>query len=203
MKKIIVTQRFSYNNKTKEKRDSIDIKLIDLLLKSNIYPIPIPNFFNSLDKKHFIKFLNTINPNGLLLTGGENFGVNKSRDNLEKKLLKYFTENKKPILGICRGAQMIAKFFGVKTIKVKNHVRVEHKSIFASEDKLFPKTINSFHDYGIKQCPKNFIVTILSKDNTIEAFKHKKFKWEGWMWHPEREKIFSMKSLKRIKRIFS
>ena len=49
MKKIIVTQRLSYNNKTKEKRDSIDIKMIDLLLKSNIYPIPIPNFFNSLD----------------------------------------------------------------------------------------------------------------------------------------------------------
>lgn len=203
MKKIIVTQRLSYNNKTKEKRDSIDIKLIELLLKSNIYPIPIPNSLNSLDHKHLIKFLKTINPNGLLLTGGENFGVNKSRDNLEKKLLKYFTKNKKPILGICRGAQMIAKFFGVKTIKVKNHVRVEHKSIFASKDKLFPKTINSFHDYGIKQCPKNFIVTIFSKDRTIEAFKHKKFKWEGWMWHPERDKIISIKSLKRVKNIFS
>ncbi len=203
MKKIIVTQRLSYNNKTKEKRDSIDIKMIDLLLKSNIYPIPIPNFFNSLDNKYLKKFLKTLNPNGLLLTGGENFGVNRSRDNLEKKLLKYFTKNKKPILGICRGAQMLAKFFRVKTIKVKNHVRVKHKSIFASKDKLFPKIINSFHDYGIKQCPKNFIVTILSKDNTIEAFKHKKFKWEGWMWHPEREKIFSTESLKRIKRIFS
>ena len=89
MKKIIVTQRLSYNNKTKEKRDSIDIKLIELLLKSNIYPIPIPNSLNSLDHKHLIKFLKTINPNGLLLTGGENFGVNKSRDNLRKKLVRY------------------------------------------------------------------------------------------------------------------
>ena len=98
---------------------------------------------------------------------------------------------------------MIAKFFGVNLVKVKKHVGVNHKTIIATQDKLFPKVINSFHEYGIKRCPKNFITTVLHKDNTIEAFKHKKFKWEGWMWHPEREKTFSTESLKRIKKIFS
>tara|TARA_E500000178_G_C16998657_1_gene744516 strand:+ start:997 stop:1608 length:612 start_codon:yes stop_codon:yes gene_type:complete len=203
MKKIIITQRLSINDKTREKRDSIDIKLINLLLKVDLYPVPIPNLFHLLEKKRFNKFMNTINPCGVILTGGENFGVNKSRDKLEKKLLEHFTSRRKPILGICRGAQMLAKFFGIKLIKVKNHVRVYHKTILASKDKLFPKSINSFHNYGINKCPENFITTVLNQDNTIEAFKHKKFKWEGWMWHPERDKIFSPQSLKRIQKIFS
>ena len=203
MKKIIITQRLSINKKTKEKRDSIDVKFIDLLLKVNLYPIPVPNLFHSLDYQTFNKFLKTINPSGLILTGGENYGINKPRDKLENRLLKYFTTNKKPILGICRGAQMIAKFFGTNIVKVKNHVRVKHKTILVTQDKFFPKFINSFHDYGIKKCPENFISTAKSEDKTVEAFKHKRFKWEGWMWHPERDKIFSNKSLKRIKKIFS
>tara|TARA_X000000950_G_C13768548_1_gene599937 strand:+ start:128 stop:739 length:612 start_codon:yes stop_codon:yes gene_type:complete len=203
MKQIIITQRLSINDKIKEKRDSIDIKLINLLLKVHLHPVPIPNLFCTLKKKHFNNFVKKINPSGLILTGGENFGVNKPRDKLEKKLLQHFSLKRKPILGICRGAQMIAKFFGVNLVKVKKHVGVNHKTIIATQDKLFPKVINSFHEYGIKRCPKNFITTVLHKDNTIEAFKHKKFKWEGWMWHPEREKTFSTESLKRIKKIFS
>ena len=49
MKKIIITQRLSINDKTKEKRDSIDIQLFDLLLKVHLYPVPIPNLFYKLN----------------------------------------------------------------------------------------------------------------------------------------------------------
>lgn len=202
MKKIIVSQRLSFNYKTKEKRDSVDIKLINLLLKANFFPVPIPNLFSSLENKSLAEFIEKINAKGLILTGGENLGKYKIRDELEIKLLKYFTKQKKPILGICRGAQMIAKFFGSKIKKVNNHVRVKHKTIIVSKDNLFPKKVNSYHDYGIDKCPSNFITTVLAKDNSIEAFKHKKFRWEGWMWHPERDKTFSKSSLNRIKYIF-
>ena len=53
MKQIIITQRLSINDKIKEKRDSIDIKLINLLLKVHLHPVPIPNLFCTLKKKAF------------------------------------------------------------------------------------------------------------------------------------------------------
>ena len=33
--------------------------------------------------------------------------------------------------------------------------------------------------------------------------RHKKFNWEGWMWHPEREKKFNSNSKKRLFKIFN
>ena len=30
-----------------------------------------------------------------------------------------------------------------------------------------------------------------SEDGNIEAMIHKELPWEGWMWHPEREEIFT------------
>ena len=89
-----------------------------------------------------------------------------------------------------------------KLYKISGHVRTRHKCKFLTKDKLFPKSINSYHNFSIKNCPKHFYVTIKSEDSSIEAIKHKKFNWEGWMWHPEREKKFNTFSKKRIIKIF-
>ena len=39
-------------------------------------------------------------------------------------------------------------------------------------------------------------------DKSIEAIRHKKYNWEGWMWHPERDKKFNLKLVRRAKKIF-
>jgi putative glutamine amidotransferase len=49
---------------------------------------------------------------------------------------------------------------------------------------------------------KNFEVIAYSNDNQIEAIKHKKYNWLGWMWHPERDKVFNKKLLKIAKDFF-
>ena len=49
---------------------------------------------------------------------------------------------------------------------------------------------------------KNYKILYFAEDNSIEAIVHKKFKWEGWMWHPEREKNYHKQDLKRLKRLF-
>ena len=202
MKKIIVTQRYFKDLKTGEVRDSIDIRLSEFLLKLNLFPIYIPNSLGSSPYLNLKKLINNLNPHGLLLSGGEDIGKNISRDNLEKNLLKYFIAKKKPILGICRGMQVLSSFFGSQTIKVKNHVRTRHKCKIQTSDKLFPKTIKCYHNYAINKCPKNFFITLMSEDGTIESIKHLKNNWEGWMWHPERDKPF-LKCLKdRTLKIF-
>ena len=52
-----------------------------------------------------------------------------------------------------------------------------HKLINLTKEK-FPKKVNSYHDYSLKSCPKNFFITTKSVDGNIESIKHKKFSWE-------------------------
>ncbi len=202
MKKIIVTQRFYKDKKTGEVRDCADIRLSEFLLRLNLIPIFIPNFLGKMPSFYLKKFIQKTQPHGLILSGGEDLGKNLPRDYLEKNLLNHFTKKKKPILGICRGMQVLSIFFGSKLKKVKNHAKTRHKCELQTSDKLFPKTVNSFHNYAIKKCPKNFLTTSKSSDGTIESIKHLKNKWEGWMWHPEREKPFSKYLQDRVFKIF-
>ena len=81
--------------------------------------ILIPNNTNNL-KKYFDK----INPDGIILTGGNN--VNPScmeekmnlkvylKNYIEKQLLETAINKQVPILGICRGFQFINVFLEVK-----------------------------------------------------------------------------------------
>ena len=62
--------------------------------------------------------------------------------------------------------------------------------------------VNSYHNFSIKTCPKDFNITAKSMDGEIEAIKHKKYALEGWMWHPEREEEYKIQDIKNIKRIF-
>ena len=203
MKKILVTQRMYKDKLTNEYRDTVDINLSKFIIESKLLPIIVPNSLSKYSKKIFNSYLKSVKPDGLLLSGGEDFGINKSRDLIEVKLLKYFIRKKLPIIGICRGMLLLSKFFGAKLGKISGHVRTRHASIILTKDKLFPQKINSYHNFNIKNCPKNFYVTVKSKDNSIEGIRHKKFNWEGWMWHPEREKKFNSNSKKRLFKIFN
>ena len=42
-----------------------------------------------------------------------------------------------------------------------------------------------------------------SDGNTIEAIKHCKLPWEGWMWHPERELSFDKRDIDRLSALFN
>ncbi len=96
---------------------------------------------------------------------------------------------------------MMANVEGVDLIPIENHVNVRHE-LFTEDDNLFPVTVNSFHDYAIITCPDNYKVIATSKNGCIEAISHKLLPWEGWMWHPEREEIFSEIEINRINHLF-
>ena len=75
----------------------------------------------------------------------------------------------------------------------KNHI------VFRNKDKL---VVNSYHNYSLKNCPKNFKVIYKSKDNCIESIRSFDLKKEGWMWHPERYKKFKLSDIKSFKKLF-
>ena len=170
-------------------------------IKVNIVPLSL--------KKKKIEMKNVSFADGLILAGGgdifnyEKTLSNKIRDTYEKKLFDYFFKKNKPILVICRGFQLFANLYKKKLFKVNNHVRKYHqlnlkKSRFIKHSKLI---VNSYHNYGIKELPKNYINIANTKDGSIEIAEHKSKKILCLMFHPER-KMKSDKLLVEAIRVF-
>ena len=207
MKKIAITQRLISNQSYFEIREALDIKWGKLLKKSNIIPIILPIEFG------YKKYFESIKIDGIILTGGNdtnemnNNNLSLKRDIFEKKLIKYAIKNHIPILGVCRGMQIIAEYFGASFKKVKGQISIRHglrinkKSRYLKELKKI-STVNSFHNYAIDILPKNLMVSATNQDGIIKSIEHKKYKIFGQMWHTERENNFKNNQINLIKKIF-
>jgi N5-(cytidine 5'-diphosphoramidyl)-L-glutamine hydrolase len=194
-KKIGITLRIEHIQKYDEKRDAISHDWAKILSISNVFPILIPN--NLKNTKYFLK---TMNLDGIILSGGDNKGDDLERDNTEKEIIEFAIKAKIPLLGVCRGMQVLNDFFGgsLSISNDFNHVAKHHEieliGIFSQ--KLFNSKkieVNSFHNNLIKKDNlgndlQEFAVS--EKDNTVEGFYHKNLPIMGVMWHPEREQSY-------------
>jgi N5-(cytidine 5'-diphosphoramidyl)-L-glutamine hydrolase len=195
--KIAITQRIDFIESYNEYRNSLDIKLIDMLSYINFMSFIIPN---GLNLKDLIIWLNQVKPDGILLSGGNNIGEFAIRDNVEIGVYQWAVEKGKPIFGICRGMQFINYINGGKLKQVENHVSIKHDIYTLPESSIIKR--HSFHQLALCKCPKDFIVTHLSPDDIIEGIEHKEHKIKGIMWHPEREHTFEEYDLKLIQAFY-
>ena len=200
MKKILITQRLDFFGPHKELRENIDHMLPNFIESLGFCPILMPSTLINLKK-----FIKTVKPDGVILSGGGNPLKNDKRSKNEIILIKYCTKNKIPLLGICRGAQMINLYFGGKLKKVNNHVRKNHRisgTIVNHKSKII---INSYHDYGFTKelLADNLKTLAISSDKIVKCFSHNKHKLFGIMWHPERYKKFQKFDINLIKKIFN
>tara|TARA_Y100001970_G_scaffold291427_1_gene428544 strand:- start:8241 stop:8855 length:615 start_codon:yes stop_codon:yes gene_type:complete len=191
---ILISMRQDYFYNKKELRFCIDTKLINWVLYLGFKPLLVPDIktLNIFIKQDKFKI------KGILLSGGNGIEKKSLRYKIEKKLAEYSKNKKIPLLGICHGLQFINCLEGGSLKKIDKHIRVNHKIVSKFK---YPSKVNSFHEYGVKKLGRNFEIVAYSKDNNIEAIKHKKYNWLGWMWHPEREKKFN-KDLKNIAKSF-
>lgn len=134
----------------------------------------------------------------ILLPGGNDIYEknlsSKNRLAIENRLIKYSIKNKIPLIGICRGMQVINIFFGGKIDKITGHMKKFTK--ISMRHNLFKKKIlkvRCFHNYGIKpkSLSKDLEIYATDKNDNIEMVKHKDYSIRGLMWHPEREKNFN------------
>lgn len=159
---------------------------------------------------------------GLLLSGGGDIhpryyekenqitkakGIDEERDEFEFDLIKQALNNDMPILGICRGIQVMNVYLGGSlTVDLlsggfndhtsqldqilKHSISIEQKSMLYILTGIPEIDVNSFHHQAVERLGKGLMCSALSSDGVIEAAE--------WVikdtmpflmlvqWHPER-----------------
>lgn len=188
MKRIGLTQRVEIITEYNERRDCLDQNWVNLLVNLDYIPVLLPN---CMPEKSFRKYLEAMSLDGVILTGGNDLSCTKSpraakeRDEFETELIKYCCDNDVPILGVCRGMQMLNLFFGGQLQKVNHHVTKNHTVHFYDGRSY---SVNSYHDWGIPEhlLSKELVACGHSEDGLVEYCQHKNKPITGIMWHPER-----------------
>jgi len=192
VKRIAVSQRVEIFPEREEVRDALDQRLVKFIEAAGGLAFPVPNVLSVSDG--LIIWLNQIRPDAVVLGGGNDIGESGDRDLTELALLTYAESWKLPVLGICRGMQMIGHWSGALLKPVSGHVRCRHR--LKGE---ISGVVNSYHKFALAECPNEFKVLAESEDGELEAIRHVYLPWEGWMWHPEREDDFVTRDVERLR----
>ena len=158
---------------------------------------------------------------GIILTGGEDINplqyndtinlkvcgtINFSRDTLERKLFNFALEHKVPLIGVCRGMQMMNVASGGTlygdipseigtTVIHRNNGEVMHEiAIVDTCSFIFPIgtdtfMVNSWHHQGLKDISENLRIIARSFDGLPEAVVMEKSTHPFMIavqFHPER-----------------
>ena len=178
-------------------------------------PVVIPSYDND---KALVSLLDTLD--GIVLSGGADIdpdflgeepldcvSINPRRDRQELTLVRLAVDRQIPVLGICRGIQVLTAALGGKLyqdIKTQHDQPcIEHSQTIArglpSHDVKLVKdsllygffgketlAVNSFHHQAVKEVPAGFRVTASAPDGIIEGMESTTFRpILGVQWHPE------------------
>lgn len=193
---------------------------IDKLLKAGGLPILIPLHTNVKDLWQYLKVIQ-----GLLLPGGADVSPSfymerpsakteppcLKRDKMEITLIREAVKRKMPVLGICRGCQIINVAFGGslhQDIKDCLKTKIEHNQDYhkialwkelSHKVKISPNSklrqiigrshikTNSLHHQAIKKVGRGLSVCAMTYDKVIEAIEKTNFNQFllGVQWHVE------------------
>ena len=133
--------------------------------------------------------LKEINEFSAIIIFGGKMSSNSQSNNIkfEYNFLSKLIKLDKTIIGICLGAQIIAKFFGSKISKSKkNFVEIGYRELNYQNKNFFKgvKKLLQFHNEGINY---NKYMDVLAKGRLfeIDAFKIKSKRIYGFQFHPE------------------
>lgn len=136
------------------------------------------------------------------LFGQENQGsvqIDEVLDRLQLKLLGEYIRQGRPVLGICKGIQVINVYFGgtvIQHLPTADAHRYQngdqqHMTI-ATQDSIFSRIyglrfpVNSAHHQGIGNLGGGLEAVQFAEDQVIEGIVHKELPVIGVQWHPER-----------------
>ncbi len=183
----------------------------------------IPLFIPIMSEELTMEMLESDVLDGVIFSGGEDVapryygedpilqiaGTDTKRDEMEFKLLEEACRRNIPVLGICRGHQLInVAFDGTLYQDIDTQVQsaMGHHPKTINRDELFHSVsikkdslihdifetekiyVNSFHHQGVKKLGKGLKATAFSCEGVVEAFEAIDMKDRfilGIQWHPE------------------
>jgi putative glutamine amidotransferase len=179
----LISQRRDKVAERDEVRDALDVRLTALLWDLGFLPIPMASPIGN-----HAEYITELMPDAVVLSGGSDIGQAPERDRLETALLDHAAAYQLPVLGICRGMQMINHSQGGNLRSVPSHVAVRHR---ISGPLIAPggRAVNSYHKQGLLDADLGDELEAMawSEDGVVEALHHRELPWLGIMWHPERD----------------
>ncbi len=179
----------------------------------------LPIIFSTTNNENYIKeILDEVD--GVIFTGGEdvaNYHFNTDtrlhvgptdyyRDEYELTLLKILKNYDMPVLGVCRGCQLLALFTGnsiYQDINTESPTTIKHDSfhihaktplhkIQINKDsflyEIYKKDeiwVNSRHHQAVNITQDNIKISAIASDGIIEAYELTDKPIYGIQWHPE------------------
>jgi N5-(cytidine 5'-diphosphoramidyl)-L-glutamine hydrolase len=181
VKAIAVTQSVLPMEGRDEKRDSLDQQWSRFLLRCGLFPLLLPNHIDCVPR-----LLESVQCGGILLTGGNDLaaygGDAPERDLVEEFLLDLALEQDIPLLGVCRGMQMLQHRFGTPLVPVEGHVTA---ALTVCVDGT-AQVVNSYHRFGAYHSVPPLVSWASSNDGVVKGVLIGGKKIRGIMWHPER-----------------
>ncbi|GAO99520.1 gamma-glutamyl-gamma-aminobutyrate hydrolase family protein [Fructobacillus ficulneus] len=188
-------------------------KLVDVLLKNDVVPVVLP-----IAKPEMAAELVSM-VDGVIIPGGPDVSPSyygedphrkigmtyEARDAFETAVIKECVKQGKPVLGICRGIQIINVTFGgtlyqdlqsqfenevirheqVPDSDLPTHyINVEMDSFIAKSQGAHP-FVNSKHHQAVKTVADGFKVTAHANDGVIEGIENPDKLIVAVQWHPE------------------
>jgi putative glutamine amidotransferase len=192
-----VTQRVVVDPPHGCRRDCLDQAWIKFLLHCGLVPVPMPN-----SPKAALALCDETLVRGIVLTGGNDLaaygGDALDRDATENTLLDLAERRGLPVLGVCRGMQVIQHRFGVPLRKIEGHVTPRQR--IRIEGQI--AEVNSFHSFGSTESREPLKTWAVAEDGVIEAIRHEGGRMIGVMWHPERRDPFNPDDVALFSQVF-
>ncbi len=193
MKIVAISQRVDNIKEYGEIRDALDEQWHRLFWQMDAVLVPVPNLPESIPA-----VLERLRPEAVVLSGGNTpvvyGGTAKQRDKVDEMLIEYAVQYSRPLLGVCRGMQSVALYFGSSLRKVEGHVAVKHEVTGEIN-----RTVNSYHTYAVDRLGGELRAAAWTKQGEIEALQHQTLPVFGMMWHPERMNGFDKDDIKLIR----
>jgi putative glutamine amidotransferase len=142
--------------------------------------LAIPNFE---DPTRAVRHVEDWGIDLLILSGGEDVGTSPVRDAVERALLGHARAQHLPVLGVCRGMQLMHTFGGGVLVRKFGHAGASHELQGLRQGH---GTVNSWHRWCIESAAPHWLALARAPDGTVEAMQHAELPWLGVMWHPER-----------------
>jgi len=197
MTMVAITQRVAVVPEYGERRDCLDQAWTRFLAACGLLPLAMPNLAEVA-----LELFRRPGFAGLVLTGGNDLtavgGNAPERDAAENALMDEAESRGLPILGVCRGMQLIQHRQGIPLTRVEGHVA--RRQLIEIRGK--PAEVNSYHCFGARESRPPLESWAVASDGVIKAVRHRSRPITGIMWHPERNTPFAPEDVALFRSVF-